>query len=131
MQQAFPVTPGLQTLLNARPNVTLNLAGNPFNGQTVCEVRAIDSTPVSQGTLSVPASGSTPAYTVQMDPNTGETFKTCGANSAGACRIQLPYLPARGTLNETTTCEVTASLKGEMWSDWTWDGYFTAGKSST
>ena len=90
MQQAFPVTPELQTLLNARPNVTLNSAGNPFNGQTVCEVRAIDSNAGIAGhTVQVPASGTTPAYTVQMDPNTGETFKTCGANSAWCSRGML------------------------------------------
>ncbi len=133
MQQAFPVSPELATLLNARPNVTLNNAASPFNGQTVCELRTVDSNAGNAGhTVQVPASGTTPAYTVQMDPNTGETYKTCGPNSAWRMQDQLGYLPPRGTENNQTTYQLTAGLKGGLGiSDWTWDAYISAGESRT
>jgi iron complex outermembrane recepter protein len=133
MQQAFPVTPELRTLLNSRPNVTLNNAASPFNGQTVCELRTVDSNAGNAGhTVQVPASGTTPAYTVQMDPNTGETYKICGPNSAWRLQNQMGYLPPRGTLNNQTTYQVTAGLKGDLGvSDWTWDTFITAGESRT
>ena len=72
-------------------------------------------TPGTAGhTVQVPASGTTPAYTVQMDPNTGETFKICGPNSAWRLQNQMGYLPPRGTINDQTNYQLTAGLKGDL-----------------
>jgi outer membrane receptor protein involved in Fe transport len=67
-----------------------------------------------------------------MDPNTGDTYKICGPNSAWRLQNQMGYLPPRGTENNQTTYQVTAGLKGDLHvSDWTWDTYITAGESRT
>jgi len=133
MQQAFPVSPELNALLASRPDVTLNLASSPFNGLSVCELRLIDSNAgVAGHTVQVPASGGRPAYTVQMDANTGDTYKICGPNSAWRLQSQLGYLPPRGTNNNETTYQLTAGLKGDLGlSDWTWDAFVSQGESRT
>jgi iron complex outermembrane recepter protein len=133
MQQAFPITPELQTLLNSRPTTNQTNVASPFVGLSLCELRSVDSNAGLPGhTVQVPASGPNPAYTVQMDPNTGETFKICGPNSAWRLQNQLGYLPPRGTFNNLTNYQLTAGAKGDLASsDWTWDAYFTAGEART
>ena len=139
MQQAFPVTPEMQTLLNSRPDVVLGSIGgaatatSPFNGMSVCELRAIDSNAGAAGhTVQVPAANGRPAYTVQMDGNTGDTFKICGPNSAWRLSNQLTYLPPRGTLNDVTNYQLTAGFRGDLGlSDWTWDTFVSEGQSRT
>lgn len=141
MQQAFPVSPELRTLLNSRPDVTLTdaqggtapSATSPFNGLSVCELRMIDSnTGVANHTAQVAAANGRPAHAVAIDPNTGETFKICGPNSAWRLQNQLMYLPPRGTMNDQTTYQFTAGLRGDLGlSDWTWDWHITQGESRT
>ena len=117
MQQAFPITPELQTLLNSRPmSPTQTNTASPFVGLSLCELRTVDSNAGVPGhTVQVPASGTNPAYTVQMDPNTGETFKTCGPNSAWRLQNQLGYLPPRGTSTTQTNYQLTAGAQGRLW----------------
>ena len=133
MQQAFPVSAELRTLLNSRPNVLINNAASPFNGLSACELHQVDSNAGLAGhTVQVPASGANPAYTVQIDPNTGSTTKICGPDSPWRLTNTEGYLPARGTLNNQTNYQLTAGLKGDLGlSDWTWDGYLTEGESRT
>lgn len=139
MQQAFPVTSELRTLLNSRPDVVLGSIGgaptatSPFNGMSVCELREIDSNAANTGhTAQVPAANGRPAYTVAMDPNTGDTFKICGPNSAWRLSNQLTYLPPRGTINKVINYQFTQGLKGELGlSDWTWDAFVSHGESRT
>ncbi|MEJ1964921.1 MAG: TonB-dependent receptor [Gammaproteobacteria bacterium] len=139
MQQAFPVTPELRTLLNSRPDVVLGSIGgaptatSPFNGLSVCELRAADANAgVAGHTVQVPAANGRPAYTVQVDPNTGDTLKVCGPNSAWRLQNQLMYLPPRGTVNTQTTYQLTAGLKGEIGvKDWTYDWHISQGEART
>jgi iron complex outermembrane receptor protein len=139
MQQAFPVPAELATLLNSRPDVVLGAIGgvgtaaSPFNGMSVCELREIDANAGNAGhAVQVPAANGRPAYTVQVDGNTGDTFKICGPNSAWRLQNQLTYLPPRGTLNEETSFQITAGLKGDLGlSDWTWDTFVSQGESRT
>ncbi len=63
-------------------------------------------------TAQVAAANGRPAYSVAMDPNTGETFKICGANSTWRSQNQLTYLPPRGTFNDQTTWQLTAGVRG-------------------
>ncbi len=88
MQQAFPVTAELRNLLNSRPNVTLNNAASPFNGQTVCELREVDSNAGNAGhTVQVPASGTTPAYTrCRWIPTRARPSRPAAPTLPGACR---------------------------------------------
>lgn len=134
MQQAFPVTPELATLLNSRAG-TAAVSSGPFAGQpgSACELRAIDSNAgVGTHVVQVPAAGGRPAYTVQMDPNTGETFKTCGPNSAWRLATQLTFLPPRGTVNDLTTYQLVSGIRGDLFvSDWTYDMYVSQGESRT
>jgi iron complex outermembrane recepter protein len=139
MQQAFPVTPEMRTLLNSRPDVVLGTIGgaasatSPFNGMSVCELRTIDSNAGVPGhTAQVAAANGRPAYSVAIDPSTGETFKICGPNSSWRLQNQLMYLPPRGTVNDNTTYQFTAGLRGDLGlSDWTWDWHLTQGESRT
>jgi iron complex outermembrane receptor protein len=139
MAQAFPVSSELRTLLDSRPDVVLGAVGgapsatSPFNGMSVCELRAIDLNAGLGGhTAQVGAAGGRPAYSVLMDPNVGETLKVCGPNSAWRLQNQLMYLPPRGTFNNQTTWQLTAGLTGDLGlSDWTWDLSLTQGDSRT
>jgi len=143
MQEAFPVTPEMRTLLNSRPDVQLATAAgqfngtatatSPFNGLSVCELRSIDANTALTGhTAQVAAANGRPAYTVQMDPNTGETFKICGPNSAWRLSNQLTFLPPRGTTNDITNYQFTGGFRGDLGlSDWTWDTFISHGESRT
>jgi iron complex outermembrane receptor protein len=139
MQQAFPVTPEMQFLLNSRPDVVLGGVGqaptatSPFNGLSVCELRLIDTNTSLPGHVAqVAAADGRPAHMVLMDGNTGDTFKICGPNSPWRLQNQLMYLPPRGTLNDNTTYQFTAGLRGDLGlSDWTWDWHITQGESRT
>ncbi len=139
MAQAFPVSPELRTLLNSRPDVVLGTVGgaatasSPFNGMSVCELRMIDVNAGLTGhTAQVAAANGRPAYSVAMDPNTGETFKICGANSPWRLQNQLTYLPPRGTFNDQTTWQLTAGVRGDLGiSDWTYDLGLSQGDSRT
>ncbi len=143
MQQAFPVSPEMQILLSSRPDVQLATATSqfnqgptatsPFNGMSVCELRSIDANAALNGhTAQVPAANGRPAYTVAMDPNTGETFKICGPNSAWRLSNQLTYLPPRGTVNDITNYQFTGGFRGDLGlSDWTWDTFISHGESRT
>ena len=67
-----------------------------------------------------------------MDPNTGETFKICGPNSAWRMQNQLSYLPPRGTFNNQTTWQLVTGLTGDTGlSDWTYDLSLSQGDSRT
>ncbi|MEJ0037641.1 MAG: TonB-dependent receptor [Gammaproteobacteria bacterium] len=139
MQQAFPVSAEMKTLLNSRPDVVLGTIGgaptatSPFNGLSVCELRAPDVNAGAAGhTVQVPAANGRPAYTVQVDGNTGDTLKICGPNSAWRLQNQLMYLPPRGTVNTQTTYQLTAGLRGETGlKDWTYDWHVSQGESRT
>jgi outer membrane receptor protein involved in Fe transport len=139
MQQAFPVTAELATLLNSRPDVVLGAIGgaatptSPFNGLTVCELRQIDANAGLTGhSAQVAAADGRPAYSVAIDPATGDRLKICGPNSAWRLQNQLTYLPPRGTENVEQTYQFTAGLKGDTGvSDWTWDWYVSQGESRT
>jgi outer membrane receptor protein involved in Fe transport len=132
MAQAFPVSAELRTLLNSRPDVILNNAGSPFNGMSVCELREVDSNAGQPGhVVQATTAGGTP-YTVQMDPNTGETFKICGPNSPWRLATQMGFLPPRGTFNTVTNYQLFGGLKGDLFvGDWTWDAYISEGASRT
>jgi iron complex outermembrane recepter protein len=137
MQQAFPVPTELATLLNSRPDVTRsgapNLTTNPWGGLSTCEIRARDTNTTLPGHVAqVPASGGRPAYTVQIDPNTGETFKICGPNSAWRVAQQFNFLPPRGTENIQRTYQLAAGLQGDIGvKDWTWEAYLSQGDART
>jgi iron complex outermembrane receptor protein len=139
MQQAFPIPTELRTLLNSRPDVVLGTVGgapsatSPFNGMTVCELRTIDANAGNAGhTVQVPAANGRPAHTVQIDGNTGETYKICGPNSAWRLQNQLTYLPPRGTFNNQTTWQLVSGLTGDLGlSDWTYDLSLSQGDSRT
>ena len=139
MQQAFPVPTEMKTLLNSRPDVVLGtiggapVANSPFNGMSVCELRYIDANAANSGhTAQVAAANGRPAYTVQMDANTGDTFKICGPNSAWRLSNQMTYLPPRGTTNDITNYQFTGGLKGDLrLGDWTWDTFVSHGQSRT
>jgi outer membrane receptor protein involved in Fe transport len=139
MQQAFPTPGELQTLLNSRPDVILGTVGgaptaaSPFNGMSVCDLRTIDVNAGNVGhTAQVPAANGRPAHTVQMDPNTGETLKVCGPNSAWRLQNQLTYLPPRGTFNNQNTWQLVTGLMGDVGlSDWTYDLSVSQGESRT
>ena len=139
VQQAFPVPTEMKALLNSRPDVVLGsvngapAVNSPFNGMSVCELRYIDVNAANAGhTAQVPAAGGRPAYTVQMDPNTGETYKICGPNSAWRLSNQMTYLPPRGTVNDITNYQFTGGLRGDLGlADWTWDTFVSHGQSRT
>ncbi|MFO1505220.1 MAG: TonB-dependent receptor [Steroidobacteraceae bacterium] len=132
MAQAFPVPAELRTLLASRPDVYLNNANSPFNGMSVCELREIDKNAGQPGhVVQATTAGGTP-YTVQMDPNTGETFKICGPNSPWRVATQMGFLPPRGTTNQVVNYQLFAGLKGDLGlKDWTWDAYISEGESRT
>ncbi len=139
MAQAFPVSSELRTLLNSRPDVVLGAVGgaptaaSPFNGMSVCELRMVDvNTGLPGHTSQVAAANGRPAYSVAMDPNTGETFKICGPNSSWRMQNQLTYLPPRGTFNNQTTWQLVTGLTGDTGlSDWTYDLSLSQGDSRT
>ena len=132
MAQAFPVPAELRTLLSSRPDVLLANASSPFNGMSVCELRQLDvNATAGRQTAQRTTTGGT-AYTVQMDPNTGDTFKICGPNSAWRVATQMGFLPPRGTNNTVTNYQLFAGLKGDLGlSDWTWDAFISEGESRT
>ncbi len=118
MQQAFPVSPELATLLNSRPTPVIagTTAQNAFAGLSACELRSLNN-----GVI-----------TSQIDPNTGETFKTCGPNSPWRLATQLTFLPPRGTVNDLTTYQIVSGVKGDTsLGDWTYDLYLSQGESRT
>jgi outer membrane receptor protein involved in Fe transport len=111
MQQAFPVSPELSQLLNSRPSP--NLTSGQFAGLTSCELHITNTASV-------------------IDPNTGQTFKTCGPNSAWRLATQLTFLPPRGTVNDVTTYQLVTGIKGDTGlGDWTYDAYASQGESRT
>jgi len=132
MAQAFPVPTEMRTLLASRPDVNLVNTGSPFNGMSVCELRSLDlNATAGRQTAQRTTTGGT-AYTVQMDPNTGDTLKICGANSAWRLATQMGYLPPRGTFNNVNNYQLFGGLKGDLpVSDWTWDAYISQGESRT
>ncbi|MBK6674102.1 MAG: TonB-dependent receptor [Proteobacteria bacterium] len=132
MAQAFPVPAEMRTLLNSRPDPLLINANSPFNGMSVCELRELDvnATAGRQAAQRTTTGGT--AYTVQMDPNTGDTFKICGPNSPWRVATQMGFLPPRGTFNTITNYQLFAGLKGDLGlKDWTWDAYISQGESRT
>jgi len=132
MAQAFPVPAELRTLLNSRPDVNLVNANSPFNGMSVCELRSLDvNATAGRQTAQRTTTGGT-AYTVQMDANTGDTFKICGPNSAWRLATQMGFLPPRGTFNTVNNYQLTGGLRGDLFvGDWTWDAYISEGESRT
>ncbi len=138
MQQAFPVPEELAALLSSRPDVIrstatdpANPATNPWGGLSVCELRTRDFNEGLPGhTVQVPASGGNPAHSVQMDPNTGETLKICGPNSAWRLAQTMFQVPTRGTHVEQRVWQIGGGLQGDLGiSDWTWEAYMSHGDS--
>ncbi|HMA11041.1 MAG TPA: TonB-dependent receptor, partial [Steroidobacteraceae bacterium] len=132
MAQAFPVPAEMRTLLNSRPDPLLINANSPFNGMSVCELRYLDANATAgRQTAQRTTTGGT-AYTVQMDPNTGDTFRICGPNSPWRVATQMGFLPPRGTFNTINNYQLFAGLKGDLGlKDWTWDAYISQGESRT
>jgi len=101
--QAFPVSPNLATLLNAR------------------------------GTNVFPtASATTPTPTHTYDPVTGVEVPTQGVNANWALGITFPFLPPRTIENNTNLYQVLAGLRGKLGlGDWTWEAYASHGDTRT
>lgn len=135
MQEAFPVPEELAILLASRPNVVrggdADPATNPWGGLSVCELRTRDFNAGLPGhTVQVPASGGNPAHTVQIDPNTGDTLKICGPNSAWRLAQTTALIPSRGTTVDQRVWQIAAGLQGDLGvSDWTWEAYMSHGDS--
>jgi len=132
MAQAFPVPAEMRTLLNSRPDVLLSNTGSPFNGMSVCELREVDNNAAAGRQPAQRTTAAGTPYTVQMDANTGDTYKICGPNSAWRLATQMGFLPPRGTNNNVTNYQLFAGLKGDLGlSDWTWDAFISQGESRT
>ncbi len=101
--EAFPVSPELAALLNARGT---NRYANDL-----------------------PAA-SRPAR--QFDPVTGVEIPVRGANSNWAMGGTFDFLPARTIENGTTLYQLLAGLRGDLpFGDWTWDAYASHGATRT
>ncbi len=101
--QAFPVSPELATLLEAR-------GANYY-------------------ALDLPA-GSRPAR--EFDPVTGAEIPVRGANSNWSMGGTFDFLPPRTIENGTTLYQVLAGLRGNLpFGDWTWDAYASHGATRT
>jgi iron complex outermembrane recepter protein len=132
MEQAFPVSSELRTLLASRPtsNIANTAAAGAFRGLSACNVYnvATASTPGAIQNPNFPGQ----YYTVQVDPNTGGPVWKCGPNSGWQVNAQLPYLPPRGTENITSLYQFAFGLNGDVGiSDWTWELYNSVGESQT
>ena len=101
--QAFPVSPELATLLDARgPNL------NPV------------------------ATAATPNPNRVFDPVTGVEIPQQGVNSRWALGSTMDFLPPRTIINSTTLYQVLGGLRGKLGlGDWTWDAYFSHGATRT
>jgi iron complex outermembrane recepter protein len=101
--QAFPVSPDLAALLDAR------------------------------GTNVLPtASTATPTPTHTYDPVTGVEIPTQGVNANWALGITFPFLPPRTVNNGTNLYQVLAGLRGDLpIGDWTWEAYASHGATRT
>jgi outer membrane receptor protein involved in Fe transport len=101
--QAFPVSPELNTLLNAR--------GANFY-----------PTPTA----------TTPNPNRQFDPVTGVEIPTQGVDANWTLGLTFPFLPARTIENGTTLYQVLAGLRGDVGlGDWTWEAYASHGATRT
>jgi iron complex outermembrane recepter protein len=101
--QAFPVSPELATLLNARgPNV-------------------------------LPTATSTaPTPTRTFDPVTGVEIPIQGVNARWNMGITADFLPARTIENNTNLYQIVAGLRGDLGlGDWTWEAYVSHGETRT
>jgi len=101
--QAFPVSPELASLLDARGT-------NRYSAD-------------------MPA-GSRPER--QFDPVTGVEIPVRGVNSNWALGGTFDFLPPRTIENATTLYQVLAGLRGDLpFRDWTWDAYASHGSTRT
>jgi iron complex outermembrane receptor protein len=97
--QAFPVSPELANLLNAR-------GANVFPT----------------------ASAATPTPTRTYDPVTGVEIPTQGVNARWALGITFDFLPARTIENTTNLFQVLGGFRGDLGlGDWTWEAYASHG----
>jgi iron complex outermembrane receptor protein len=101
--QAFPVSPNLATLLDAR-------------GASVFPT----------------ATAANPTPTRTYDPVTGAEIPTQGANSNWLLGVTFPFLPPRTIENNTNLYQVLAGLRGDLGvGDWTWEAYASHGATRT
>jgi iron complex outermembrane receptor protein len=101
--QAFPVSPELAALLDAR--------GNNYYAWQLPE-------------------GSRPQR--EFDPVTGEEIPVRGAGSNWALGGTFDFLPPRTIENNTNLYQVLAGLRGSLpFGDWTWDAYASHGATRT
>jgi iron complex outermembrane recepter protein len=101
--QAFPVSPELATLLNARgPNIfPTPTAANPNPNR-------------------------------QFDPVTGVEIPAQGVGARWGLGGTFDFLPARTIENTTTLYQVLTGLRGDLGlGDWTWDAYYSHGSTRT
>ena len=101
--QAFPVSPDMAVLLNARgPNVLPT------------------------------ASATTPTPTHTYDPVTGAEVPIQGVNANWALGVTFPFLPPRTIANNTNLYQLLAGLRGKLGiGDWTWEAYASHGDTRT
>ncbi len=101
--QAFPVSPELATLLDAR-------GANVFPTPTQAN----------------------PSPTRTFDPVTGVEIPTQGVGARWSLGLTADFLPARTIENNTNLFQVLAGLRGDVGiSDWTWEAYVSHGGTRT
>ena len=103
--QAFPVSPQLASLLNARgPDVSAQSTANANN----------------------------PNPTRNLDPVTGFEIPVQGNNAPWNLGATTDFLPARTIVNNTNLFQVLGGLKGNLGlGDWTWEAYISHGATRT
>ncbi len=103
--QAFPVSPQLASLLNARgPDVFAQSTANANN----------------------------PNPLRSFDPITGVEIPVQGSNAPWNLGATTDFLPARTIVNNTNLFQLLGGLKGDLGlSDWTWEAYISHGATRT
>ncbi|TAJ92312.1 MAG: hypothetical protein EPO31_11935 [Gammaproteobacteria bacterium] len=101
--QAFPVSPELAILLNAR-------------GANILPT----------------ASATNPTPTRTYDPVTGVEIPTQGVNAKWALGVTMDFLPPRTIENTTNLYQVLGGFRGDLGlGDWTWEAYISHGATRT
>ncbi len=145
MQQAFPVTPEMRTLLNSRPDVQLSSAAgaSTSRGPATSPVQrpvglraavASTRTPPSMRPHGAGGRGERPSrvHRGRWTPTPARPSRSAVRTRRGACRTSCTYLPPRGTVNDITNYQFTGGFRGDLGlADWTWDTFVSHGESRT